>query len=363
MGPAGELYQMKILYGIQTTGNGHIVRGKAMIKALRAKGHEVETILSGDSGKRIIDAHVFEPSQRKEGLTFVTEEGRIKYLQTIKELNLVKFFSDVMTYKPEGVDLIISDFEPITARIAKRYKIRSIGVGHMYSFFHDVPVSDTGLIGKMVMQQFAPVDIPLGLHWHHFDQPILPPTIPPDVRQGTVEEDKILVYLPFEKLDPILKKLKRITDHRFYIYCNIDESKEDGNLVMRPFSRLGFVEDLATCSGVICNCGFSMISEALHLGKRVLTKPVKGQTEQESNARALEELGYATVIHHLRTPAIRRWLETPSQEPMAYPDVIQPLVDWITEEAWDDYRSLIDRLWEGRKSQMPEEVPIGERAA
>ncbi|MDJ0622349.1 MAG: glycosyltransferase family protein [Desulfocapsaceae bacterium] len=31
---------MNILYGVQTTGNGHIVRSKAMIQELRKRGHD-----------------------------------------------------------------------------------------------------------------------------------------------------------------------------------------------------------------------------------------------------------------------------------------------------------------------------------
>lgn len=338
---------MKILYGIQTTGNGHIVRAKAMIKILRQMGHDVETILSGDSSKKILNADVFKPAQIKEGLTFVSDKGKVKYLQTLKESNLVKFYADVYTYKPNDVDLIITDYEPITARIAKRYKIPSIGIGHLYSFYYDVPISDSSVIGKFVMQQFAPAQIPLGLHWHHFNQPILPPTIPDDVKPvKNIKKNKILVYLPFENLASIKRMLKKIDDHHFYIYCNISKASDEGNLHLRPFSRKGFVKDLGECNGLVCNSGFSLISEALHLGKKVLTKPLEAQTEQESNAMALEQLGLGTVVEKLKISDIRKWLLTDSPEPMNFPDVLMPLAEWISKGEWDDYESLVNRVWQ-----------------
>ena len=38
---------MRILYGVQTTGRGHLVRSRPMVAALRSMGHEVHTLFSG----------------------------------------------------------------------------------------------------------------------------------------------------------------------------------------------------------------------------------------------------------------------------------------------------------------------------
>ncbi|MGM5482062.1 MAG: MJ1255/VC2487 family glycosyltransferase [Nanobdellota archaeon] len=343
---------MKILYGIQTTGNGHIIRGREMITALRKRGHEVETILSGDTNKKIIDKEIFEPAQIKEGLSFVTENGKVKYLKTFKELNFVKFITDIYSYKPKDIDLIITDYEPITARIAKRYNIPSIGISHLYSFCHDVPLHESGVIGKFVIKQFAPVKIPLGLHWHHFNQPILPPTIPPDIKPSKkAKKDKILVYLPFEDKEKTKDMLKEIKGYQFYVYCNLENKIDEENIHLRPFSRKGFVKDLSECDGLISNSGFSLISEALHLGKKIIAKPVAGQTEQESNALALKQLKLGTVIKELNVESIKEWLTTDSPPPMNFPYAIEPLADWITKGKWEDYETLIKNIWKTKKQQ------------
>ena len=71
-----------------------------------------------------------------------------------------------------------------------------------------------------------------------------------------------------------------------------DEVLVEGNLEFRPRSTEGFVEALRTARGVVAGGGFSLLSEAVYLGKPVLSIPLSGQFEQLMNARYLERLGY-----------------------------------------------------------------------
>lgn len=339
---------MRILYGVQTTGNGHIVRSKSMIQALRDQGHEVYTILSGCTQKKILDEAFFQPCQRKKGLTFVVEKGRLCFAKTASQLNVFDFYRDIFGFAAQDFDLVITDYEPITARIARRNSIPSIGIGHLYAFEYDVPVARSRVFSTWVMKKYAPVTIPLGLHWHHFDQPILPPTIPRNI-QGNGHhhqvESKILVYLPFEDLESVLDELRPLSEYDFFVYANVHQPRDEGHIQVRPFSRDGFVDDLFECSGVICNAGFSLISEALHLGKKIMTKPVQGQVEQESNGVALEELGLGSVVQEIRTEAIPAWFHNGTNRAMNFPDVISSLVDWIGSGDLDDYQDMVRQAW------------------
>ena len=339
---------MRILYGVQTTGNGHIVRSKSMIGALRQQGHEVYTILSGCSKKKILDGEFFQPCERKKGLTFVVEKGRMRFVQTALQLNIVNFYREVFGFAGRDFDLVITDYEPITARIANRCSIPSIGIGHLYAFEYNVPRVRSRLFSNWVLRKFAPVNIPLGLHWHHFDQPILPPMIPEIIRHNDHHEQvkgKVLVYLPFEDLKAILSELKPLTEYEFYVYANVDHPGNEGEIHIRPFSRQGFVKDLLECSGVICNAGFTLISEALHLGKKIMTKPVQGQVEQESNCVALEHLGLATVVRAIEADAVQRWMNNGTTRAMNFPDVITPLVNWINSGDLDGYADMVRQVW------------------
>ncbi|MCL4259129.1 MAG: hypothetical protein KJZ52_00755, partial [Anaerolineales bacterium] len=58
------------------------------------------------------------------------------------------------------------------------------------------------------------------------------------------------------------------------------EDSVDGNLEFKPRSEEGFVEDLRTARGVVAGGGFSLMSEAVYLGKPMLAMPLLGQFEQ-----------------------------------------------------------------------------------
>ncbi|MEF8889390.1 MAG: glycosyltransferase family protein [Desulfohalobiaceae bacterium] len=95
---------MKILYGVQTTGNGHLVRSAAIIAALREKGHSVYTLMSGDSGKTIKHPEAYRPYEFKRGLTFITQGGRLRYLDTVRQLHLLRFYRDIRSFPAEAYD-------------------------------------------------------------------------------------------------------------------------------------------------------------------------------------------------------------------------------------------------------------------
>ncbi|WP_329740853.1 glycosyltransferase family protein [Dyella sp. A6] len=338
---------MRILYGVQTTGRGHLVRARALIAALKARGHEVHTLFSGPPVETVWLDAVFEPWTVREGLTHISIDGRVSYLATARRLRLLQLVRDVQRFDAGGFDLVISDYEPISARIARRVGLPSIGVGHLYAYAHRVPMAGHNLLNHAVMRRFAPVDMPLGLHWHHFGQPILPPMILPDVPApaDVTEDGPVLVYLGFESLDAVTALLGGLRDTRFRIYTRVDAPRQLGNLELMPIDRTRFLADLVRARGVICNTGFSLVSEALHLGKRILTKPVRHQTEQESNAESLEQLGLATVCRTLDARTITTWLDSPVPVPMHYPDVMHAVLAWIDERQDRPLQALADMLW------------------
>ena len=61
-------------------------------------------------------------------------------------------------------------------------------------------------------------------------------------------------------------------------------------------SRAGFLADLAAARAVVSTAGFTLLSEALHLGKPVLAVPNRGFFEQTVNALALVEQGRGEAV-------------------------------------------------------------------
>lgn len=340
---------MRILYGVQTTGHGHLVRSTPLIRGLRARGHSVDVLLSGPPPDPVWAERIGPPFTTHPGLTFSADGGRIRYVRTALQARPLRFVADVLRQPSAGRDLVVTDYEPITAWSARRHGLRSIGIGHLYAFAWPlVPRASGNLVTRAVLHHFAPAGVPVGLHWGSFGAPVLPPTVDPEIRalrRGPPAEDLVLVYLAFEPPERLVPLLKTVPSRRFHVYARTGAAVENGNVTVRPVSRAGFVEDLSRCTGVIANAGFTLTSECLHHGIPLLAMPIHGHLEQESNALALGQLGLATVTRTLTRDVIDCWLQQPPPPAQAYPDVTAALIDWIAAGAAEPLTALSQRLW------------------
>lgn len=355
---------MKIFYGVQGTGNGHISRARAMNLHLQAAGVEVDYLFSGRKREDYFAMEAFGDWQCRQGLSFVSQQGRIRPLATLRHNHFRQLYRDIRTLDLSGYDLVVTDFEPITAWAARHQGIPCIGVGHQYAFLHAVPMAADTWLSRMIMRHFAPASEQLGLHWHHFGQPILPPIIDLNIQPPEDTAPQVLVYLGFEAAEVVIPLLRQLDDTHFVYYGPFAQAAEDGNVSLRPFSVDGFKQDLYRSSGVICNAGFELASEALHLGKRLLVKPLHGQMEQYSNALALEQLDLGSRMPDLSVEAIRAWLDNPAAPQCHYPDVAKAIVQWLISENRDSVPELSRQLWrETRIINRSQRVLEGNAAA
>jgi uncharacterized protein (TIGR00661 family) len=117
--------------------------------------------------------------------------------------------------------------------------------------------------------------------------------------------DYVLVYVtsPSPKLAEMLQRVRC----QFVAYGFGQEGKQ-GNVTFKKPSLDGFLKDLVGCRAVIANSGFSLISEALHLGKPYLAIPVAHQFEQIFNAYWLEKVGYGAYWEELEKEKIESFL-------------------------------------------------------
>ncbi|NVK43730.1 MAG: hypothetical protein HWE39_20995 [Oceanospirillaceae bacterium] len=339
---------MKILYGVQATGNGHITRARVMEPALAAAGVDVDYLFSGRDPAALFNMEPFGDFRCRRGLTFSYQPGgRIDVPGTLLGNSLWQLWREIRELDLSGYDLVISDFEPVTARAARKRGLPSLGIAHQYVFNHRLPGHHQGWGTRAAIRAFAPVDLAVGLHWHHFGQPILPPLISPPRYPVSLEADKILVYLPYEPQDELLRWFRPFSDYRFVVYCALKEGRVIENVDFRPFSRDGFEQDLASCAGVISNSGFGLSSETVQYGKKLLSKPYLGQVEQLSNAELMTRLGMATVMQQQFEPRqLADWLRLPNPEPAPYPDVAGSLARWIAGGQRETVDELARQLWD-----------------
>lgn len=344
---------MKILFGVQATGNGHITRARAMAPALRDLGIEVQYLFSGRNPKELFDMDVFGDYISKEGLTFHSRKGRVQLGDTLLRNNMFKLTQHVkeLNVKIEDYDLVVTDFEPITAWAGKLAYKKVVGLGHQYAFNYKIPQVQGTIVDQFILQNFAPADVSAGLHWHHFGCPILPPIAPVEAEKYSPVSGRILVYLPFESRADITKLLRRFTNFDFLLYHPKSDDYSKKNLHWRKPSRKKFQEDLLSCEGVICNAGFELASEALQLGIKLLVKPMDGQPEQQSNALALSQLGYGASMSRLDADTTAFWLNSGSSTKIDYPNTAAAVAKWISKGATRDIAEISKELW--AKTDLP----------
>ncbi|MGZ4958799.1 MAG: MJ1255/VC2487 family glycosyltransferase [Methylomonas sp.] len=338
---------MKIFYGVQGTGNGHITRARVMARELYAAGFDVTFQFSGRPADRYFDMDVFNDYRAKEGLTFNTRKGQVFYLKTALQAKPVRFLKDIAALDLKGYDLVISDFEPITAWAAKMQKKQVIGIGHQYAFCHEIPRQGSNPLANQVMKHFAPADIGVGLHWHHFGQPILPPIIETPAFPKHSQANKIVVYLPFEDTHQVIRHLSPFDNFEFHVYTPEPVVSNYAHIDCKRLSREGFQKDLYDCAGIISNAGFELASESLQLGKKILAKPLHAQMEQISNAAALKQLGYGRTMLDLDGGVIEDWLHDPHAVHVTYPNIARVLVQWLQDGMPEMDRKFTERVWEG----------------
>ena len=104
--------------------------------------------------------------------------------------------------------------------------------------------------------------------------------------------------------------------------------------------------DIHTCETGIRNAGFELASEALHLGKRIIAKPLAGQMEQLSNALVIDSLELGMVMKRLNIAKVARFLAGPAGPPVKFPNVALMVADWIESGQWEDMEGLAKKAWQ-----------------
>ena len=139
---------------------------------------------------------------------------------------------------------------------------------------------------------------------------LVPPILRPEIAAAKSDDgDHLLVYWGGD--EDLLEALRRcgIPCLVYGMRGGPDEVRVEGNLEFRPPSNEGFVEALRTCRGVVAGGGFSLLSEAVYLGKPVLSAPLRGQFEQLMNARYLEARRYGLCAEGTDGDPVDRFLE------------------------------------------------------
>lgn len=289
---------MKILYGVQGTGHGHISRARVVLPKLRELA-EVDVLISGYNFHMDLDGEI---AYKARGISLTYDsKGSVDFLETALRLKPIKLIQDIQSVPVNEYDFFVNDFEPVTAWAAQSAGIPCVGISHQAAFLSQkVPrPKRKSLIGEGVMKHFAPLTAAVGSHYLRYDDFIEPPIIRQQIKDlNPVLGDHVTVYLPafnHDILCSIFNKVKQVEWHIFSPTCSSEYRKR--NVIIKPIGKDTFLKSFESCVGIVSSTGFETTSEAMYLGKKLLTIPIRNQYEQLCNAIALEELGGKVVYH------------------------------------------------------------------
>src|ERR1039458_6122670 len=303
-----------ILYGVNGEGAGHSTRTKEVLTHLRARGHTLH-VASFDRGLRNLSGQ-FEVTEIF-GFRFAYVNNRVRYKRTIGK-NLVtarQAAKSVLRLKDLiaawKIDLVITDFEPLTCHVGHRMGLPVISIDNQHCLTNAAvsyprQYRRDAAAAKLVTRLLTPhADAYLVISF--FTAPVkkrntflFPPLLRQEILEATpTQGDHVLVYVTSPA--PALAKLLASVHCPFIAYGFGREGQEgqEGNILYKKPSLDGFFADLTSARAIVANSGFSLVTEALHLGKPYLAVPVSHQFEQIFNAYWLEKSGYGAYWEEL----------------------------------------------------------------
>lgn len=314
---------MRILYGVQATGNGHISRAKEFIPHLLRHG-DVDVLLSGSSAEVDIGHPV---KYRLSGLGFTFgKNGGIDYIETALKLRPIRFLADVRALDVDAYDLVVSDFEPVTAWACKMVGKPCVGLSHQAAFLSEkTPRPAVGNpAAELLFKTYAPCTEPVGLHYESYADFIWTPIIRSEVRRLTpTNEGHITVYLPAYGDEVLIPHLNTLADLRFHVFSKHSKTEYTaGNVRVRPVRNADYLASLESCDALISGGGFEAPAEALFLGKRLMVIPMRDQFEQKCNAEALKPFGIPVLesVEEDFAQRIRAWHDSSTAVRLPFPD-------------------------------------------
>jgi uncharacterized protein (TIGR00661 family) len=332
----------RIVYGVAGEGFGHSSRSHLIGQHLIDAGHEV-LFLASRKSLAYLRPHFGPDVKEICGLSLVYRNRRLSPARTLAT-NACRFvrqrganralYRDVLElFAP---DLVISDFEPFSAWWALRRGVPFISIDHQHMLslcrLDHGAGSWTSRVAADVVTRCHYTGAAAYLVLNFFRTAVkratalvAPPVVRPEVQQLVpTDSDHLVVYTTDASWKAnLLATLARFPRHTFFIY-GLDASRRLGNCVLKKTSTTDFLRDLASSRGVIATAGFSLISECLHLRKKMLLLPIEGQYEQMVNARYMEKLGLGFLRKRLDAGSLADYLTLADRPMPDHADILWP---------------------------------------
>lgn len=322
---------MKILYALQGTGNGHLARAQKMLPVIENYG-DLDVFISGSNSQLQLENYQFK---YHKGLSlFYNQMGKVSYKRIFKENSFKSFWNEVNQFPIEKYDLIINDFEPITAHSARKKKKKIIGLSHQASLLFEETPKIKNKTGETILKYYAPTSNRYGFHFEEYHDSIFLPIIRDKIRMLNPKQgDYNLVYLPSFHPNEIVEVLSLIKDSRWKVFSPfVKEMMRQFNVEFYPVDERLFIKTLENCKGVLCGAGFELPAESIYLRKKLFVIPIKGQYEQLCNCEALKQLGI-DYSYDLNVNQLQKWVDSNKIIEKDFPDQTEKIIQKVILEA------------------------------
>lgn len=332
---------MRVFCGVQATGRGHLSRFAVVKEIIERNGGDVFGYATG----RELPAYATGINRFDRGPSFFIRNNRIDLTASARHnASLVfrfrKTVKDVSALMEGGdFDDVIVDFEPVTARAARRIQKPFTIFDNQTLALMDLPYPKHLASTVQFMRTFVRLYYGslrgarriltyslLPLEPQLAGQRVIPPCVRKQVLGlSPTRGGHILFYASIGELPPGLMEFARRNpkaEVRAYFAGASKLTDLPPNIVVPHRDGENFLEDFASCRVYVSNAGFESVAEAVALRKPVVTVPIKGQAEQQMNAFLFEKYGigisatefscetFERAMHHDTPPAedIRTWV-------------------------------------------------------
>lgn len=321
---------MKILYAIQGTGNGHLSRAVDIVPELKKYG-KLDLFVSGAQAEISLP---FPVKYKSKGLSFYFgKTGGINFYKTFMKNSSKDVVKEINSFPVDKYDLIVNDFEPITAWACRKRDILCVGLSHQAALLSKKAPRPKKVdpFGEWILKNYAPVDKYIGFHFEEYDKNIYTPVIRRAIRDArTTDAGHYTVYLPAYDDKKLVKLLLKFPKVKWQIFSKHAKSVYHvGRISVFPVSGSDFVDSVVSSSGVLCGAGFETPAEVLHMNKKLLVVPMKSQYEQHCNAAALKNLGVPVLkkVKKKYLHKIEAWLDEKNGLDITFPDIAGKAVE------------------------------------
>jgi len=320
---------MKILYGINTNGQGHINRARIFIDQLIEDGHEVHVILSGKKPP----SYAFDLAPTtiyKVGPIDIYKDHRVDVNKTLQ--NYIASLPDFNKTRREIIDLaaeenydfLITDFEPMTSSAGRKIGKPVICIDRQHAIVFPTKDDENLVKGYERLGYKWGLNLQMPYYDHCYtldftdkiqtndDVTLFPIIKKPELLNYDITTDNHYVaYFPRYDIKELTAVFSKFTDEHFIIY-GYDKDKKKGNITFKKTSREGFLTDLTSSKGVISSAGFNLLWETALVKKLVWAIPHVNILEQVTNANDLKvkDIGYVSEkITEEDFSSFRDWAE------------------------------------------------------